>query len=122
MMIVVGPGLFTQTDSFGVTATRMVDRFRSDMAVIPQAQDISKAAKSNPSYEEQAQRPRQICTYHIYHNLLLYALFVRLSITCTYSLVLRFSFERSIFVGRLIPKPADGKVRRQLGAQSSYRN
>lgn len=68
MMIVIGRYLLEETDFFGVAATIMADRLSSDMAVIPQTQNISEAAKSNPGYEEQAQRPRQICTYHINHR------------------------------------------------------
>ena len=122
MMLVIGRCLFEETDFFGVTATRMADRFSSDMAVIPQTQNISETAKSDPGYEEQAQRPRQICTYYINHRRSIYTIFIQLSITCTCNLVLGFSFERWKFVGRLIPKPADGKVRSLYGARSSYRN
>ena len=122
MMIVIGRYLLEETDFFVVSATRMADGLCSDMAVIPQTQNISKTAESNPGYEEQAQRPRQICTYHSHHRSSIYTIFVQLSITCPCNLVLGFSFERWKFVGRLIPKPADGKVRSLYGARSSFRN
>lgn len=44
MMIVIGRCLFEETDFSGVTATRMADRLSSDMAVIPQTQNISETA------------------------------------------------------------------------------
>lgn len=44
MMVVIGRYLLEETDFFGVTATRMADRLSSDMAVIPQTQNISETA------------------------------------------------------------------------------